>query len=94
MTTSTISAAPKRRLVDRLPIVKQLRQSVGLQRGMLVAGLIITVGFILTAVFAPLLAPYGYSQLRDDAGADKTHLDGGVPGAVGSRPVRISALGR
>ncbi len=73
MTTSTTSsaaasAAPKRRLADRLPIVKQLRQSVGLQRGMLVAGLIITVGFILTAIFAPVIAPYGYSQLRDAAG--------------------------
>ena len=32
----------KRRLIDRLPVVHQLRQSVGLQRGMLVAGLVLT----------------------------------------------------
>lgn len=52
----------------KLPVVHQLRQSVGLQRGMLVVGLIITGAFVLTALFAPLLAPYGFSQLRDAAG--------------------------
>jgi peptide/nickel transport system permease protein len=52
-----------------LPVIRQLRQSVGLQRGMLVAGLILTGIFLLTAVFAPLLAPYEYSQLRDPSGA-------------------------
>lgn len=48
----------------RLPLIRQLRQSVGLQRGMLVAGLVISAVFVLTAAFAPILAPYGYSQLR------------------------------
>lgn len=48
----------------RLPVVRQLRQSVGLQRGMLVAGLVISAVFLLTALLAPLLAPYGFSQLR------------------------------
>ncbi|WP_199182343.1 ABC transporter permease [Cryobacterium sp. Y11] len=60
--------SPKAPLWSRLPVVHQLRQSVGLQRGMLVAGLVITGIFILTAIFAPLLAPYGYSQLRGDDG--------------------------
>ena len=32
----------KRSLWRRLPVVHQLRQSVGLQRGMLVAGLVIS----------------------------------------------------
>ncbi|WP_371872798.1 ABC transporter permease [Herbiconiux sp. L3-i23] len=36
---------------------------------MLVAGLIITAVFVLLAIFAPLIAPYGYAQLRDDDGA-------------------------
>ncbi|MGX5680645.1 ABC transporter permease [Schumannella luteola] len=58
----------QRRLFDRLPVVHQLRQSVGLQRGMLIAGLVITGLFVLTAVLAPVLAPYGYSQLRDENG--------------------------
>ncbi len=48
----------------RLPVVHQLRTSVGLQRFMLVFGLVLTVCFVLTAVFAPLLAPYGFDQLR------------------------------
>jgi peptide/nickel transport system permease protein len=55
-------------LWGRLPVLKQLRQSVGLQRGMLVAGLAITAVFLLVAAFAPLIAPYGFAQLRDDAG--------------------------
>src|SRR5689334_3701719 len=59
---------PRRSLWQRLPIVHQLRQSVGLQRGMLVAGLVLTVVFVLAAIFAPLIAPYGYGQLRDAGG--------------------------
>ena len=62
--STTTPARPRRRLVDRLPVVHQLRQSVGLQRGMLVTGLLITGAFLLVAAFAPLIAPYGYSQLR------------------------------
>ncbi|MGV8876102.1 MAG: ABC transporter permease [Rhodoglobus sp.] len=60
--------SPLGRIVRSLPIVRQVRQAVGLQRGMLVAGLILTGIFLLTALFAPLLAPYGFSQLRDDDG--------------------------
>jgi peptide/nickel transport system permease protein len=52
----------------RLPIVHHLRQSVGLQRGMLVVGLVITGVFLLTAIFAPLIAPYGFATLRDEDG--------------------------
>ncbi|WP_169166792.1 ABC transporter permease [Cellulomonas taurus] len=48
----------------QLPVIRQLRQSVGLQRGMLIAGLVLTGIFLLAAIFAPLLAPYGYGQLR------------------------------
>src|SRR4051794_41957996 len=56
--------APPRRLNGwrRLPVVRQLGQSAGLQRGMLVAGLVLSGGFLLTAIFAPRLAPYEYSQ--------------------------------
>ncbi|MDM4761861.1 ABC transporter permease [Galbitalea sp. SE-J8] len=58
----------KRSLLDRLPVVHQVRQSVGVQRGMLVTGLVLTVLFVLVAIFAPLVAPYGFAQLRDAAG--------------------------
>ncbi|QTX04846.1 ABC transporter permease [Agromyces archimandritae] len=59
-------ALRKPSLWSRLPVVHQLRQSMGLQRGMLVTGLVITGVFILVAVLAPVLAPYGYNQLRAD----------------------------
>ncbi len=67
--TSTPAAAPRRSLWSRLPVISQLRSSVGLQRGMLIAGLVLTAVFLLTALFAPLLAPYGFSQLRDESGS-------------------------
>jgi peptide/nickel transport system permease protein len=53
---------------SRLPVIRQLRQSVGLQRGMLIVGLTICAIFVLTAIFAPLIAPYGYAQLSDSHG--------------------------
>lgn len=52
----------RRPLLDRLPVLSQLRRSVGLQRGMLVAGLVITALFILTAALAPWISPYGFAQ--------------------------------
>lgn len=52
----------------RVPFATALRQSMGWQRGMLIAGLIIAGLFILTAVFAPVLAPYGFAQLADASG--------------------------
>ena len=62
------SHSSKPRLLDRLPVVHQLRQSVGLQRGMLVAGLILAAIFLILAIFAPWLSPYGYAQLRGPDG--------------------------
>lgn len=67
-TDATFLKPARPALFARLPIVHQLRQSVGLQRGMLVAGLLVTALFLLTALLAPVIAPYGYSQLRDDSG--------------------------
>lgn len=68
MTTDTVVAPRRPSLWSRLPVVRQYRQSVGLQRGMLVAGLVLTAIFVLTAVLAPLVAPYGYNQLRGPEG--------------------------
>lgn len=65
---SVASVSHRQPLWKRLPVIREVRQSVGLQRGMLIAGLVITGIFLLTAIFAPLLAPYGYGQLRDDDG--------------------------
>ncbi|HRN30145.1 MAG TPA: ABC transporter permease [Terrimesophilobacter sp.] len=72
---------------SRLPLVRQLRQSVGWQRGMLVGGLVIIVVFLLVAAFAPMLAPFGFSQLADESGTfgaqlppNSTHLLGTTVG--------------
>ena len=53
MNTTTVSGR-KQPLVYRLPVISHFRTSVGLQRGMLVTGLVLTVVFLLTACFAPL----------------------------------------
>lgn len=68
-TTAVHTAPAKRPLRDRLPVVKQFRQSVGLQRAMLVIGLVVTGVFVLIAIFAPLVAPYRFNQLRGDDGS-------------------------
>ncbi|QEO10238.1 ABC transporter permease [Protaetiibacter larvae] len=69
-TTSSAPTTPRAKRVwwHRLPVLQQLRQSVGLQRGMLVTGLVITAIFLVVAILAPLLAPYGYNQLRGPNG--------------------------
>ncbi len=38
--------------------------AVGWQKGMLITGLVLTAFFLLVAIFAPLIAPYGYAQLK------------------------------
>ncbi len=58
----------KRSLASRLPVISHIRQSSGLQRGMLVAGTIITLAFVLVALLAPLIAPYHYNENRDADG--------------------------
>jgi peptide/nickel transport system permease protein len=68
MSTAVARTPTRRRGWRALPLVRQVRQSVGLQRGMLVAGLVLSGFFLLTAIFAPLLAPYEYNQLRDPSG--------------------------
>ncbi|MET1044732.1 MAG: ABC transporter permease [Microbacteriaceae bacterium] len=52
----------------RLPLIWQLRRSIGLQRGMLIAGIILCIAFLIAAIFAPLLTPYSFDQLRDAEG--------------------------
>ncbi|WP_404285782.1 ABC transporter permease [Glutamicibacter arilaitensis] len=52
----------------RLPVVSHLRMSSGLQRGMLIAGLALSALFILSALFAPLIAPFDFAQSSDASG--------------------------
>ena len=50
---------PARR--SRIPGLAALRATSGFQRGMLVAGLLIVLFFVVVAVFAPAIAPYGFN---------------------------------
>ncbi len=68
MSTDLLPARVKPSLLARIPLIKQVRSSVGLQRGMLVAGLSIVAVFLLTALFAPVLAPYRFNQLSGPNG--------------------------
>jgi peptide/nickel transport system permease protein len=67
MNTPSVSGR-KQPLMYRLPVISHFKKSVGLQRGMLVTGLVLTILFLLTTVLAPVLAPYGYAQLSDASG--------------------------
>ena len=62
--TSALAAVPvrKKRWTERVPVIKELRQSVGLQRGMLITGLVISLLFVVIALLAPLIAPYTWAQ--------------------------------
>ena len=65
-TTTSTPAGKRRRGWRELPVIRQLHQSVGLQRGMLVAGLVLSSVFLLTAVLCGMSAVLG---LAAEAGA-------------------------
>ena len=67
----TIAAGADRLVVEQpksraFPGLGLLRSTHGLQRATLVLGLVLVAGFILVAVFAPLLARYGFAQTSAD----------------------------
>jgi peptide/nickel transport system permease protein len=47
---------------SRIPGLNAMRATSGFQRGMLLAGGIIVAFFVVLAVFAPLIAPYGFND--------------------------------
>ncbi|GAA3864919.1 ABC transporter permease [Leifsonia kafniensis] len=81
-------------LWQRLPVVHQVRQSMGWQRGMLLTGLVITALFVFTAIFAPLLAPYSYDQLRDASGVFGAQLPPGGAHLLGTTVGGYDVLSR
>ena len=50
-------------------ILAAARGSRGVQRGMLVTGLVITAVFLVMALVAPFVAPYGFAQLQNKNGS-------------------------
>ncbi len=43
---------------------KPIREASGIARGMLWAGAALTLFFVLMAIFAPLISPYGFDQYK------------------------------
>jgi peptide/nickel transport system permease protein len=93
MSTPALTA-PKQPLFSRLPVISHLKKSVGLQRGMLVVGVVLSGLFILTSIFAPLLAPYGYSQLSDASGSFPTQQAPGSKHLLGTTVGGYDVLSR
>lgn len=58
-------------------IARPYRSSHGVGRFMLVTGTIMTLLMVIVAVFAPVIAPYGFAQVADDAGRFANHLPPG-----------------
>jgi peptide/nickel transport system permease protein len=90
----TAPAPTKKSLLDRLPVSSHIRQSVGLQRTMLLIGVVLCAVFLLAAVFAPLLAPYGYSQISDDAGSFPAQAEPGGKHLLGTTVGGYDVLSR
>jgi peptide/nickel transport system permease protein len=61
---------------------------------MLVAGLVITGGFLLVALLAPVLAPYGYGQLRDADGSFGAQVEPGGEHLLGTTVGGYDVLSR
>src|SRR4051794_761190 len=66
--TPPTTVPPRRRGSLFTKIAAPFRQSHGVQRFMLVSGTVVSIGFILTALFAPLLAPYSFDTYQDGQG--------------------------
>ena len=68
----------------RLPRALQpVRDAAGVPRWILISGVVIVVFFVILAIFAPLIAPYGFDQVEANgvrfpkqAPPDSTHLFG------------------
>ena len=56
MSTATIPGR-KKPVLSGLPVISHVNKSVGLQRGMLISGIVLTGIFLLSTVLAPLIAP-------------------------------------
>ncbi|MDT4924603.1 MAG: peptide/nickel transport system permease protein [Pseudonocardiales bacterium] len=66
--TELAVALPAGRKRSRIPGMDAVRATSGFQRGMLVAGALIVLFFAVLAVFAKLIAPYGFNDDRTGNG--------------------------
>ena len=66
--TEIAAVAPGGRKHSRIPGVDAIRATAGFQRGMLVFGSVIVLFFVVVAVFASWIAPYGFNDDRTKSG--------------------------
>jgi ABC-type dipeptide/oligopeptide/nickel transport system permease subunit len=66
--TEVAAALPSGRTRSRIPGLDAVRATAGFQRAMLVVGAAIVLFFAVLAIFAPLLAPYGFNDDRTKSG--------------------------
>lgn len=62
-TVDTAAIVPMNKKQFRIPGAALLATTHGLQRAMLLIGIVIVAIFVLVALCAPLLAPYGFAQI-------------------------------
>ncbi|MCO4250962.1 ABC transporter permease [Pseudarthrobacter raffinosi] len=91
---TTVLEPKKKSLLNRLPVSSHIRQSVGLQRTMLLIGVVLCAVFVVAAIFAPVLAPYGYSQISDDAGSFPAQAEPGGKHLMGTTVGGYDVLSR
>ncbi len=72
VTTAAVSPPRKR----GFGLLTALRQTGGVQRGMLIVGAGITTLFVLTAILAPWISPYGFNDVTNAAGVRFPRLHG------------------
>ena len=63
-----VAGPPRKRGNILKRIASPYRQSHGVQRFMLVTGTLLTLAFVVMAIFAPLLAPFDFNQNADAQG--------------------------
>ena len=65
----------------RIPGVALIQSTHGLQRGMLLVGIVIVAIFVVVAIFAPVIAPFGFAQIFEpQLGMSSQHLLGTTVG--------------
>jgi peptide/nickel transport system permease protein len=64
--TGSVEAPPRRRLLGARRFIATVRQSHGVPKWILYTGVGIVVLFVVLAIFAPLIAPYGFDQFSAD----------------------------
>lgn len=73
---------------------KPYRDSHGIGRFMLVTGTVLVVVMLVLAIFAPLIAPFGFNQVADEAGRFGNHVPPNSEHVFGTTVQGLDVLSR